>query len=163
MTCLRTVLVLSHTTTSKCQWLLYYVSTQIGTYASSLCLTMASKQYRIYFCTSTIQVNFKEIFFQDFGGKLLQLFPIFNFAGVYDKGKCNRTTTTAATKTPYQGSGCGSVGRAVAYDAKGLRFESSHRQTFIIKNINLMSTVLKRQKIKRARKWPIKNHIKIEN
>ena len=29
------------------------------------------------------------------------------------------------------GSGCGSVGRAVASDARGLRFESSHRQTFI--------------------------------
>ena len=29
------------------------------------------------------------------------------------------------------GSGGGSVGRAVAYDARGPRFESSHRQTFI--------------------------------
>ena len=30
------------------------------------------------------------------------------------------------------GSGCGSVGRAVASDARGLQFESSHRQTFIL-------------------------------
>ena len=29
------------------------------------------------------------------------------------------------------GSGCGSVGRAVASDTRGLRFESSHRQNFI--------------------------------
>ena len=30
-----------------------------------------------------------------------------------------------------QGSGCGSVGRADAYNSRGLRFKSSHRQTFI--------------------------------
>ena len=29
------------------------------------------------------------------------------------------------------GSGCGSVGRAVAFDTRGLRFDSSHRQNFI--------------------------------
>ena len=29
------------------------------------------------------------------------------------------------------GSGCGSVGRAVASDTRGPRFESSHRQKFI--------------------------------
>ena len=40
------------------------------------------------------------------------------------------------------GSGCGSVGRAVAYDTRGPRFESSHRQKFIyILNICLLSTV----------------------
>ena len=30
------------------------------------------------------------------------------------------------------GSGCGSVGRAVASDSRGLQFESSHRQKFIL-------------------------------
>ena len=41
-----------------------------------------------------------------------------------------------------EGSGCGSVGRAVASNTKGLQFESSHRQKFIyILNICLLSTV----------------------
>ena len=40
------------------------------------------------------------------------------------------------------GSGCGSVGRAVASDTRGPRFESSHQQKFIsILNISLLSTV----------------------
>ena len=30
-----------------------------------------------------------------------------------------------------EGSGCGSVGRAVASDTRGPRFESSHQQKFI--------------------------------
>ena len=30
-----------------------------------------------------------------------------------------------------QSGGCGSVGRAVAFDTKGPRFDSSHRQNFI--------------------------------
>ena len=37
------------------------------------------------------------------------------------------------------GSGCGSVGRAVASDTRGPRFESSHRQNLL--NICLLSTV----------------------
>ena len=39
------------------------------------------------------------------------------------------------------GSGCGAVGRAVASETRGPRFESSHRQ-----NLYVLSTVLKRQK-----------------
>ena len=40
------------------------------------------------------------------------------------------------------GSGCGSVGRAVASDTRGPRFESSHWQKFIyILNICFLSTV----------------------
>ena len=31
----------------------------------------------------------------------------------------------------FMGSGCGSVGRAVAFNTKGPRFDSSHRQNFI--------------------------------
>ena len=40
---------------------------------------------------------------------------------------------------PTRGSGCGSVGRAVASETRGPRFESSHRQK--IYNICLLSTV----------------------
>ena len=47
------------------------------------------------------------------------------------------------------GSGCGSVGRAVASDGRGPRFESSHRQNDIEQC--LLSTVLKRQKINKKR------------
>ena len=46
--------------------------------------------------------------------------------------------------------GCGSVGRAVASDARGLWFESSHRQTFIL-DIYLL-TVHCIEKTKRKRK-----------
>ena len=31
----------------------------------------------------------------------------------------------------FMGSGCGSVGRAVAFDTRGPRFDTSHRQNFI--------------------------------
>ena len=44
------------------------------------------------------------------------------------------------------GSGSGSVGRAVASNTRGLRFESSHWQNLL--NICLLSAVLK------SRKWP---------
>ena len=41
-----------------------------------------------------------------------------------------------------KGSGCGSVGRAVAFDTRDPRFESSHWQKFIYTlNICLLSTV----------------------
>ena len=46
----------------------------------------------------------------------------------------------------FKGSGCGSVGRAVASDNKGPRFKSSHRQIFYIQHICTLSTVLRRQK-----------------
>ena len=52
-------------------------------------------------------------------------------------------------------SGCGSVGRAVASDTRGPRFESSHRQKNYIEH--LLSTGLKRRKLrKRGREWPNK-------
>ena len=45
------------------------------------------------------------------------------------------------------GSGCGSVGRAVASDSRGPRFESSHRQKFIyIELLFTVNCVLKRRK-----------------
>ena len=50
------------------------------------------------------------------------------------------------------GSGCGSVGRAVASDTRCPRFESSHRQKFInVKHLYTVNCVLKRPKIKRKR------------
>ena len=45
------------------------------------------------------------------------------------------------------GSGCGSVGRAVASDTRGPRFESNHRQKFInIEHLYTVNYVLKRRK-----------------
>ena len=39
--------------------------------------------------------------------------------------------TNIKLSTHYMGSGCGSVGRAVALDTRGPRFDSRHRQNFI--------------------------------
>ena len=45
------------------------------------------------------------------------------------------------------GSGCGSVGRAVDSDSRGLRFKSSHWQKFIyIEHLFTVNCVLKRRK-----------------
>ena len=45
------------------------------------------------------------------------------------------------------GSGCGSVGRMIASDSRGLRFESSHQQNFIyIEHLFTVNCVLKRRK-----------------
>ena len=44
------------------------------------------------------------------------------------------------------GSGCGSVGRAVASNTRGPRFESSHRQKINIELLYTVSFVLKRRK-----------------
>ena len=52
-----------------------------------------------------------------------------------------------------QGSGCGSVGRAVTSNTRGCRLESNHRQNLL--GTYLLSTVLKRRK--RGRDWRIKN------
>ena len=43
------------------------------------------------------------------------------------------------------GSGCDSVGRAVAFDTRGLRLESSHWGIFDRIFVYLLSTVLKRR------------------
>ena len=56
------------------------------------------------------------------------------------------------------GSGCDSVGRAVASDTKGLQLESSHRQKFIyLLNICLLSAVYWKDenKEKRGQERPI--------
>ena len=53
-----------------------------------------------------------------------------------------RLTTTIMTS----GSGCGAVGRAVASDTRGPRFESSHWQLLL--NIYLLLTVCRKDKNK---------------
>ena len=45
-----------------------------------------------------------------------------------------------------EGSGCGTVGRAVAYDTRGPGFESSHRQLLL--NIYLLLTVCRKDENK---------------
>ena len=47
------------------------------------------------------------------------------------------------------GSGCGAVGRAVAYDTRGPGFDSSHRQLLL--NIYLLLTVCRKDKNKEKR------------
>ena len=47
------------------------------------------------------------------------------------------------------GSGCGAVGRAVAYDTRGPGFESSHRQLLL--NIYLLLTVCRKDENKEKR------------
>ena len=59
-----------------------------------------------------------------------------------------------------QGSGGGSVGRAVASDARGPRFESNHLQIFI-SDIYLF-TVNCIEKTKRGREWPISKNMQQE-
>ena len=50
------------------------------------------------------------------------------------------------TKYLFGGSGCGTVGRAVAYDTRGPGFESSHRQLLL--NIYLLLTVCRKDENK---------------
>ena len=52
------------------------------------------------------------------------------------------------------GSGCGAVGRAVAFKTRGPRFDSSHRQNFI-EHLFIINCIEK-MKInkKRGREWP---------
>ena len=63
---------------------------------------------------------------------------------------CNGTDHDLFAKRNRQSSmgiGCGSVGRAVASDTRGVQFESSHRQKFInIEHLNTVNCVLKRRK-----------------
>ena len=47
--------------------------------------------------------------------------------------------------------GCGSVGRAVTFDARGPRFESSHRQTFISDIYLFTVNCIEKTKIKKKR------------
>ena len=55
------------------------------------------------------------------------------------------------------GSGGGSVGRAVTSNARGPRFESSHRQSFLLDIYLFTIKYIEKTKIKkkRGREWPI--------
>ena len=64
-----------------------------------------------------------------------------------DEGEPNQKKVRDKQSITRTGSGCVSVGRAVASDTRGPRFESSHRQKFIyIKHLFTVNCVLKRQK-----------------
>ena len=66
-----------------------------------------------------------------------------NYAAKLSPGMWN----CVGKKTSTWGSGCGSVGRPVAYDTRGPRFESSHQQNFIdIEYLLTVNCVLKRRK-----------------
>ena len=67
---------------------------------------------------------------------------------------CLRCKIYRAVKCQTLGSGCGSVGRAVASDSRGTGFESSHRQKFIL--IIYCQLLMKRRKWRKSdREWPI--------
>ena len=52
------------------------------------------------------------------------------------------------------GSGCGAVGRAVAFKTRGPRFDSSHRQNFI-EHLFIINCIEKTKiNKKRGREWP---------
>ena len=58
-----------------------------------------------------------------------------------------------------KGRGCGTVGTAVVYDARGPQFESSHRQTFMSDIYLYTVNCIEKTKIKKRR--PIMAHLKI--
>ena len=84
--------------------------------------------------------------------------------------KRERTKEDTKRRVPQKhilrGSGCGSVGRAVAFKSRGPRFDSSHSQNFIenlFVNLFIISCIEKMKIIKRGREWPtFKKEIYIE-
>ena len=64
-----------------------------------------------------------------------------------------RTLTHRMQTDRNTGSGCGSVGRAVASNTRGPRFESSHRQNLL--NICLLSTVYWKDENKEKEPCPV--------
>ena len=76
--------------------------------------------------------------------KIIQILIPFEFS-IFISGNIRRCSTSKREREKkLRGSGCGSVGRAVASDTRGPWFESSHQQNLL--NICLLSTVLKRRK-----------------
>ena len=53
------------------------------------------------------------------------------------KGRERKKDKVRKRQRHREGSGCGSVGRAVASDTRGPRFESSHRQNIYIEHISI--------------------------
>ena len=60
----------------------------------------------------------------------------------------NKKHMKGNVKNANEGSGCGSVGRAVASDTRDPQFESSHWQTFI-KNLFIVNCAEKTKKVKK--------------
>ena len=80
-------------------------------------------------------------------GGSLSVSPSSRFVGVVPE-EDKRTVfmrTTDGMFGQYQGSNCGTVGRAVAYDNRGRQFKSQSWAKFIL-NISLLPTVLKTRK-----------------
>ena len=67
---------------------------------------------------------------------------------LYFSSSCSYLNFLSFNSWP-QGSGCGAVGRAVAYDTRGPGFESSHRQLLL--NIYLLLTVCRKDENKEKR------------
>ena len=72
--------------------------------------------------------------------------------------RCCVCTIFATNKIYLSGSGCGSVGRAVASDSRGLQFEFSHWQKIIL-NIYCQLYWKDENKEKEAESGPFKNKI----
>ena len=97
-------------------------------YFTQMCLVVCGLSYR----QATIHLEVRTKYF--FMGHSRSPFLYFrHFLTVY--------LTKLIVKKMLMGSGCGAVGRAVASDTRGPRFESSHRQ-----NLYVLSSVLKRRK-----------------
>ena len=69
------------------------------------------------------------------------------------KFRCHKWANHLAIR---RGSGCGSVGRAVASDTRGPWFESSHWQKFILNIVYCQLYWKDDNKEKRGQEWPIK-------
>ena len=66
------------------------------------------------------------------------------------KNKGKRGRVGPFLKESFWGSGCSSVGRAVASDTRGPRFESSHRQNFISNTNCIEKTKIKKERSEMA-------------
>ena len=70
-----------------------------------------------------------------------------------DKLETEKTRKRQIQKILEQGSGCGSVGRAVESNTRDTRFDSSHRQNFI--NLFTIKCIERTKKENRGCEWPI--------
>ena len=76
-------------------------------------------------------------------------FPAKFFGGNRTNERTEKKGKRRGQSIQKRGSGCGSVGRAVATDSRGLRFESSHQHKFILNNVYCQ--LIEKTKIKKKR------------
>ena len=86
--------------------------------------------------------------------RAVQLSPTPNWEILVQGSQSTLKSSLAATRPVrltfhFLGSGCGAVGRAVAYDTRGPRFKSSHWQLLL--NIYLLLTVCRKDENKDKR------------